>query len=65
MAEIGFYLLYVGLILAALGVAASIMGATTHSRSLIVAGERGSLAVCAILTLAMAMLGYLFLANDF
>jgi cytochrome c-type biogenesis protein CcmF len=65
MAEIGFYLLYVGLILAALGVAASIMGATTHSRSLIVAGERGSLAVCAILTLAMALLGYLFLANDF
>jgi cytochrome c-type biogenesis protein CcmF len=65
MAEIGFYLLYVGLTLAALGVAASIMGAVTHSRSLIVAGERSSLVVTALLTVAMALLALLFLTDDY
>ena len=65
MPEFGFYLLYVALALAALSVAASLMGAFTHSRSLIQVGERGSLALFFIVTVAIALLARLFIAHDF
>jgi len=65
MAEIGFYLLYIGLGVAALSVASSLMGVFTHSPSLIRVGERGSLALLAIVTLTMILLARLFLMDDF
>ena len=65
MAEVGFYLLYVALGVAGLGVVTSLMAARLGSAPLAETGQRAAIAVWAILTLAMLLLARLFLQDDF
>jgi cytochrome c-type biogenesis protein CcmF len=65
MAEVGFYLLFAALGVAAFAVVTSLMGARLHSPSLAETGERASLALTALLVLALVILAQLFLADDF
>ncbi len=65
MADVGFYLLYVALGVAAMAVVASLMGARLRSMALVEAGSRAQLALCGILTLALFILARLFLLDDF
>ncbi|MFQ5719380.1 MAG: heme lyase CcmF/NrfE family subunit [Acidobacteriota bacterium] len=65
MAEVGFYVLFIALGVAAFGLTTSLMSAVLGSRPLQQAGQRSTLAVSALLSLAMLLLARLFLADDF
>ena len=65
MAEVGFYLLFIALAVAAFGLTASLMGGVLRSEALLESGQRSTLAVAGILSLAMLLLARLFLADDF
>ena len=65
MAELGFYLMFVALGVAALGVVTSLMGAALRSRALIESGQRSTLALAGLLTLGLLLLVRLFLSDDF
>ena len=65
MADVGFYLLFVAIGVAAFGLTTSLMGAVLRSESLAESGQRSTLAVAGLLSLAMLLLVRLFLADDF
>ena len=65
MPQFGSLCLFLALIVSAWSLVASSLGALTRSRSLILSGERGSLATTALLSVASAALCTLFLQDRF
>lgn len=65
MAELGFYSLVITFVLAIYACGASVIGQRMGIGGLVVSGRRSVYAVCAFLTLAIAILFYSFATHDF